>query len=69
MYFQMFQMKNGIVKSKKVLKKSPDKFRIYSIDFSFFEKAWTLRGMENLMMDFVENPGFCKRTLRQNCRF
>ncbi|MHC4873347.1 MAG: uroporphyrinogen decarboxylase family protein [Planctomycetota bacterium] len=35
-----------------------DKFRIFAIGFSLYERAWTLRGMENLLMDFYENPGF-----------
>jgi uroporphyrinogen decarboxylase len=31
-----------------------------SVRFSMniFERAWMLRGMENLMMDFIQNPGF-----------
>lgn len=35
-----------------------DRFRVYEIGFSLYERAWTLRGMENLFMDFVENPSF-----------
>ena len=29
-----------------------------SIGFSMFERAWTLRGMENLLVDMYENPAF-----------
>jgi len=36
----------------------PDLFRVFQIGFSLFERAWTLRGMENLLMDFCLNPGF-----------
>jgi len=36
----------------------PDVFRVYDVGFSLYERAWTLRGMENLMVDFRENPGF-----------
>jgi uroporphyrinogen decarboxylase len=36
----------------------PDRFRVFQIGFSLYERAWTLRGMENLMMDFVEHPEF-----------
>jgi uroporphyrinogen decarboxylase len=43
---------------------NPDRFRVYSIGFSLYERAWTLRGMENLMMDFVEHPDFVHRLLR-----
>ena len=35
-----------------------DRFRVFSIGFSLYERAWTMRGMENLMMDFIENPEF-----------
>lgn len=41
----------------------PGKFRVYPIGFSLYERAWTLRGMENLMMDFYENPGFVHELL------
>ena len=40
------------------IKQCPDRFRIFYIGFSLFERAWTMRGMENLLMDFVENPEF-----------
>jgi len=30
-----------------------DKFKIYNIGFSMFERAWTLRGMENVLCDFI----------------
>ena len=36
----------------------PDMFRVFQIGFSLFERAWTLRGMENLMIDFLVNPDF-----------
>ena len=35
-----------------------DSFRLFEIGFSLFERAWSLRGMESLMMDFIENPEF-----------
>lgn len=35
-----------------------DCFRLYSIGFSLFERAWTLRGFEKLMLDFYLNPQF-----------
>ena len=40
-----------------------DCFRLYQIGFSLFERAWTLRGMENLLMDFHYNPGFVRDLL------
>jgi len=36
----------------------PDDFRLFCLGFSLFERAWTMRGMENLMMDFIEEPEF-----------
>lgn len=38
--------------------KYPDRFRVFYLGFSLFERAWTMRGMESLMCDFVESPGF-----------
>ncbi len=35
-----------------------DRFRVFQIGFSLYERAWTLRGMENLMMDFIDHPQF-----------
>ncbi len=35
-----------------------DRFRISTIGFSLFERAWSLRGMAELLMDMVENPNF-----------
>jgi len=40
-----------------------DGFRVFSIGFSLYERAWTLRGMENLMIDFIENPHFAHELL------
>ena len=40
-----------------------DLFRVFQIGFSLFERAWTLRGMENLMMDMLENPDFVHELL------
>jgi uroporphyrinogen decarboxylase len=35
-----------------------DRFRVFQIGFSLWERAWTLRGWNNLMMDFHDHPGF-----------
>jgi len=42
----------------KALEKHKDRFLLSDIGFSLFERAWTLRGMENLLIDMYENPGF-----------
>ena len=40
-----------------------DRFRVYQIGFSLWERAWTLRGIENLMMDFYDHPYFVRAIL------
>jgi uroporphyrinogen decarboxylase len=40
-----------------------DGFRVFQIGFSLYERAWTLRGMENLLIDFIDNPGFVRELL------
>jgi uroporphyrinogen decarboxylase len=47
----------------------PGRFRVYCIGFSLFERAWTLRGLENLLVDFVENPGFVDDLFDAICDF
>ncbi len=45
------------------ISRHPDRFRVFCIGFSLFERAWTLRGMEQLYMDFIENPEFVRELL------
>jgi uroporphyrinogen decarboxylase len=40
-----------------------DRFRVFQIGFSLYERAWTLRGMENLMVDFLDHPDFIRNLL------
>jgi uroporphyrinogen decarboxylase len=40
-----------------------DRFRVFQIGFSLYERAWTLRGMENLLMDFHDHPDFVHELL------
>jgi len=42
-----------------------DCFRVYQIGFSVYERAWTMRGMENLMMDLIDHPAFVHELLRR----
>ncbi|HEY3290922.1 MAG TPA: uroporphyrinogen decarboxylase family protein, partial [Anaerolineae bacterium] len=42
-----------------------DRFRVFDIGFSLFERAWTLRGMVDLMMDFIDNPAFVHELLNR----
>ena len=46
------------------IEKQGDRFRVFYIGFSLYERAWTMRGMENLMMDFFDHPGFVRDFLR-----
>jgi uroporphyrinogen decarboxylase len=40
-----------------------DRFRVFQIGFSLWERAWTLRGFANMMMDFYDHPGFVRELL------
>ncbi len=42
------------------ISKYGDRFRVFQIGFSLYERAWTLRGMQNLLMDFYDHPGFVR---------
>lgn len=43
--------------------RTPDRYRVFQIGFSLYERAWTLRGMEALMMDMLEEPAFVHELL------
>ena len=40
------------------IEKYGDRYRVFCLGFSLFERAWTLRGIENLYMDLLESPEF-----------
>lgn len=40
-----------------------DKFILCEIGFSLFERAWSMRGMENFLIDMKENPSFVHELL------
>jgi uroporphyrinogen decarboxylase len=46
-----------------VLAAARDRFRYYSLGFSLYERAWTMRGMDALLMDMVERPAFVEEFL------
>jgi len=46
-----------------MIEKYADRFRCFDIGFSLYERAWTLRGMQNLLMDFIEHPDFAHELL------
>ena len=45
-------------RTESVLNNGNDSFKLAKIGMLLFERAWSLRGMENLLMDFFENEGF-----------
>lgn len=47
----------------KRLEKQTNKFRMYIIGFSMFERAWTLRSMEKFLMDFILEKNFAHTLL------
>ena len=42
-----------------------DRFRVFQIGFSLYERAWTLRGIPNLLMDFYDHPDFVRELLNR----
>ncbi len=57
------------VRLEQFISENKDTFNIFSIGFSLFERAWTLRGMENLLIDMIMNPDFVHRLLDRICDF
>jgi uroporphyrinogen decarboxylase len=47
----------------------PDTFIVTSLSFSLFERAWTLVGMETLLMAMMDNPGFVHQLLDRLLEF
>ena len=41
-----------------VIERNTRRYIVAKISRCLFERAWSLRGMENLLIDFVENPSF-----------
>ena len=46
-----------------------DRFRVFQLGFSLYERAWTMRGMENLLMDFIEHPDFVRDLFDAICEY
>jgi uroporphyrinogen decarboxylase len=45
------------------------RFRMASMAFTLFERAWSLRGMDELMVDMLEAPGFVHELLDRILEF
>ncbi len=39
------------------------RFRVFQIGFSLWERAWTLRGFQNIFTDFYDHPAFVRELL------
>lgn len=52
-----------------ISKENTGLFTMFGIGFSLFERAWSLRGMENLLMDFILEPDFVNQLLEQICDY
>ncbi len=46
-----------------------DTFKMVDIGFTMFERAWTLRGMENFLTDMLIEPSFAHELLDEICEF
>jgi uroporphyrinogen decarboxylase len=51
------------------IEKKPDLFRCFQIGFSLYERAWTLRGIENLLLDLYTHPDFVHELLDAICTY
>jgi uroporphyrinogen decarboxylase len=52
---------------QKAIENAGDQFSLMNIGFSLFERAWTLRGMENLLTDMIDEPEFVHELLDAIC--
>jgi uroporphyrinogen decarboxylase len=49
--------------------RSSDRYLVWGIGFSLYERAWTLRGIENFLLDMAERPRFADELLDRICEF
>jgi uroporphyrinogen decarboxylase len=45
------------------IRRYPERFHVMSLDFSLYERAWGLRGLENMYLDMVQRPDFTEALL------
>ena len=57
---------------RRTLAAHPDQFSRFEVGFSLFERAWTMRSMEELLIDMIERPEFVEafldRIVEQNLK-
>lgn len=54
---------------QRVLDGKEDRFAVAGIGFSMFERAWTLHGMENVLMDMLLCPSELEKLLDKICEY
>jgi uroporphyrinogen decarboxylase len=54
---------------KRNIREHPDRFQVLSLDFSLFERAWGLRGLEAFLLDLLEHPDFAGELLDRILQF
>lgn len=54
---------------EKLIAQKNDRFTFYAIGFSMFERAWSLCGMENVLMAMITDPETLDRLLDDICEY
>lgn len=54
---------------KQLADSKSDTFKMVDIGFTMFERAWTMRGMENFLTDMLVEPEFANKLLDEICDF
>jgi uroporphyrinogen decarboxylase len=52
-----------------VIDSQRDRYILAKFSYSLYERAWSVRGMENLLVDFTENPSFVQDLLALICEW
>ena len=45
---------------RSLCEKHQDRFTSFNFGLLFWERAWALRGMDNILMDMIDEPAFCE---------
>lgn len=52
-----------------IINANQNRYILAKFSYSLFERAWSLRGMENLLIDFSVNPDLVHELMRRLCDF
>jgi uroporphyrinogen decarboxylase len=61
--FPQVDEKDLKMKLEKLISASDNNFKLFDFGFTVFERAWSLRGMENILVDMIEEPDFVNQLL------